>query len=109
MRNERQALAVTLGLLLLVGCTLLLRELTGVWAAFAVSCGLTLAGYAAPGLARELTVRRYARRLRRALLGRLWAVLGSRTTTDNHRQPPQRCSTLAGRDDLPHPARGVDQ
>ncbi|MEF3115867.1 hypothetical protein [Streptomyces chrestomyceticus] len=56
MRNERQALAVTLGLLLLVGCALLLRELTGVWAAFAVSCGLTLAGYAAPGLARELTV-----------------------------------------------------
>ncbi|WP_199930635.1 hypothetical protein [Streptomyces sp. CB02923] len=60
MRNERQALAVTLGLLLLVGCTLLLRELAGVWLAFAVSCGVILGGYATPGLARELTVRRYA-------------------------------------------------
>ncbi|KOT57991.1 hypothetical protein [Streptomyces peucetius] len=58
-------LAGTLGLLLLVGCTLLLRQLAGVWAAFGVSCGLILAGYAVPGLARELAVRRYARRLRR--------------------------------------------
>ncbi|KOT61057.1 hypothetical protein ADK44_15855 [Streptomyces rimosus subsp. rimosus] len=63
--DERQALAVTLGLMLLVGGVLLLRETAGVWAAFGVGVGLVLAGYAALAVAREIAVRRWARRLRR--------------------------------------------
>lgn len=62
-----QALAVTLGLLLLIGGTLLLRELAGLWPAFAVATGAVVGAYYLPGITRRLIERRAVRRLRRAL------------------------------------------
>lgn len=62
---EDQALAVTVGLLLLVGGVLIGRELIGVWGTFGVAVVLIVGGYLAPRIVRWLTVRQFGRRLRR--------------------------------------------
>ncbi|MFF2527267.1 hypothetical protein [Streptomyces liangshanensis] len=67
-RDEEQALAVTLALLLLIGGVLVLRELLGVWGAFASAAGVVLAGYYTPWLVRWAIVRRAVRELRRSRL-----------------------------------------
>ncbi|MFI9311119.1 hypothetical protein [Streptomyces triculaminicus] len=64
-RNEQQALAITLGLLLLVGGVLLGDALIGPWPTFTAAVSLVLLHYLGPTLAREVTVRRFARQLRR--------------------------------------------
>ncbi len=65
-RDEQQALAVTVGLLLLVGAVLMARELLGLWVTFTLAAGVILgAGYGLPWLVREVTVRRFSRQLRR--------------------------------------------
>lgn len=65
MRDETQALAVTLGLLLLIGGVLVADATVGPWWAFGGAAGPVVTGYLAPGLAREIEVRRFRRRLRR--------------------------------------------
>lgn len=65
MRDEEQALAVTVGLLLLIGGVLIARELLGLWLAFTVAVVPVVGGYAAPIVARWLTLRRFARAVRR--------------------------------------------
>ncbi|MFI9307361.1 hypothetical protein [Streptomyces triculaminicus] len=64
-RDEQQALAIRLGLLLLVGGVLLGDALIGPWPTFAAAVSLVLLHYLGPALAREVTVRRFARQLRR--------------------------------------------
>ncbi|MFB7225661.1 MULTISPECIES: hypothetical protein [Terrabacteria group] len=64
-RDEAHAFAVTVGLLLLIGGVLLMRQLWGVWAAFALAAAPVLACYLGPPIAREVAVRRFARQLRR--------------------------------------------
>ncbi|MEU9523696.1 hypothetical protein [Streptomyces sp. NPDC048224] len=63
--EEDQALAVTVGLLLLIGGTLLVQQLVGTWPTLAVGVVLVTGGYAARPLAHEVAVRRFARQLRR--------------------------------------------
>ncbi|MEU2856711.1 hypothetical protein [Streptomyces syringium] len=64
-RDEQQALAITIGLLLLVGGVLLGDALVGPWLTFAAAVSLVLLYYLGPTLVRELTIRRFARKLRR--------------------------------------------
>ncbi|NEE37981.1 hypothetical protein G3M53_72860 [Streptomyces sp. SID7982] len=65
--DEHQALAVALGLLLLVGGVILVCCWAGPFTAFAVGAGPVIAVYAGPRVARILAVRRAVRRLRRSL------------------------------------------
>jgi uncharacterized membrane protein YfcA len=65
--DEHQALAVTLGLLLLIGGVLLVSCWAGPFTAFAAGAGPILAAYLGPRLARRLAVHRAVRRLRRSL------------------------------------------
>ncbi|ORT53323.1 hypothetical protein BKD26_38700 [Streptomyces sp. CB03238] len=65
MRDEEQALAVTVGLLLLIGGVLMARELLGVWVAFGLGSGAVVGGYCLPWVIRWVTIRRAVRQLRR--------------------------------------------
>ncbi len=66
--GERQALAVTLGLLLLIGGVLLVDAWAGCWVALTAFCAPVVAGYAlrpsgtARALLRAVTLRRAVRR-----------------------------------------------
>lgn len=66
-QNHDQALAAVLAALLLVGGTLIVRELLGLWPAVAAGMAPALALYLGPPAARriaaEVTVRRFRRRL----------------------------------------------
>lgn len=64
-RDEQQAFAVAIGLLLLVGGVLLGDATVGPWATLAAGVALVLVHYLGPAVARELAVRRFARRIRR--------------------------------------------
>ncbi|MGW0172063.1 hypothetical protein ACWDWT_43975 [Streptomyces sp. NPDC003343] len=63
--GEDQALAVTLAALLLVGGTLVARELVGVWVAAGLGMGPVLAAYWGPPLARRIAIAREVRRFGR--------------------------------------------
>lgn len=65
--DQEQALAVTLAALLLVGITLIARELAGLWPAVAVGMGPVLAVYCGPPAARRIAVAVEIRRFRRRL------------------------------------------
>ncbi|MEU6696142.1 hypothetical protein ABZ927_39060 [Streptomyces massasporeus] len=65
MRDE--TLAATVAGLLLVGGTLILRELVGVWPAAGVGMGLVLTVGWAPALARRIRVAHQVRRFGRHL------------------------------------------
>ncbi|MFF5596667.1 MULTISPECIES: hypothetical protein [Streptomyces] len=65
--DEDQALAAALAVLLLVGITLIARELAGLWAAVAVGMGPVLAVYCGPPVARRIAVAVEIRRFRRHL------------------------------------------
>jgi hypothetical protein len=64
-QDQDQHLAVTLAALLLVGVTLIARELAGVWAAVAVGMGPVLAVYCGPPVARRIAAAVAIRRFRR--------------------------------------------
>lgn len=64
-----QGLALTLAALLLTGSALLVSCWVGPLATFAATAVLTVATYAAPGLARRLAIRRAVRELLRSLPG----------------------------------------
>lgn len=64
-RDPDQALAVTLAALLLVGMTLLVRELAGLWPAVALGMGPVLALYCGPAVARRMVAAAEVRRFRR--------------------------------------------
>ncbi|MFJ1840028.1 hypothetical protein ACIOJ9_40015 [Streptomyces sp. NPDC088175] len=67
---ERDGLAVVLAVVLLIGATLICRELVGLWWTVAVAYGPLVAAYCGPTLVRraaiEVEVRRYRRAARRA-------------------------------------------
>ncbi|MFG2183400.1 hypothetical protein ACGFLS_32415 [Streptomyces abikoensis] len=65
MRDETQALAVTLALLLLIGGVLVGDATVGPWWTLAGAAGPVVTGYLAPGIGREIAVRRFRRRVRR--------------------------------------------
>jgi hypothetical protein len=65
MRDGDQGLAITVGLLLVVGGVLIGVGLVGVWRTFTVAVVLIVGGYLSPAVARWVTVRRFARSLRR--------------------------------------------
>ncbi|MFI9238503.1 hypothetical protein [Streptomyces sp. NPDC053079] len=64
-RDEQQALAAAIGLLLLVGGVLVGDALVGPWPTFAAGVTLVLTHYLGPSVVREITVKRFARQLRR--------------------------------------------
>lgn len=66
-RDEHQALAVTLGLLLLIGGVLLVNAWAGPFVAFAAGAGPVVAAYTGPRIIRSLAARRAVRRLLRSL------------------------------------------
>ncbi|MFJ4577619.1 hypothetical protein ACIP4W_41025 [Streptomyces sp. NPDC088846] len=55
--DEDDALAVTVGLLLLIGGVLLLQGWLGTWPAFGIAAGTVVGGYYVPGITRWVTVR----------------------------------------------------
>lgn len=55
--EDGQALAVTVGLLLLIGSVLLLQGWLGTWWAFSLAAGTVVGGYYAPGITRRIAVR----------------------------------------------------
>lgn len=65
--DQDQVLAVALAVLLLVGVTLIAREVLGLWPAVVVGMGPVIAAYCGPPVARriaaEVEVRRFRRRL----------------------------------------------
>lgn len=65
--DQDQALAAALAVLLLVGITLIARELAGLWPAVAVGMGPVLAAYCGPPAARRIAIWREVRRFRRHL------------------------------------------
>ncbi|MFE3585071.1 hypothetical protein [Streptomyces vinaceus] len=69
MRDESHALAVTVGLLLLIGGVLIAREALGLWPAFTLAVAPVVGVYAAPrarqAAARRLVVRQAVRITRR--------------------------------------------
>lgn len=65
--DQDQALAATLAALLLVGITLIARELVGLWPAAGLAMGAVLVGYWGPGAARRIAVWHAVRRFRRRL------------------------------------------
>jgi hypothetical protein len=66
-RDQDQALAATLAALLLVGVTLIARELVGLWPAAGLAMGAVLVGYWGPAAARRIAVWHEVRRFRRHL------------------------------------------
>lgn len=65
--QEQDHLAAVLAVLLLVGITLITRELLGLWPAVAVGMGPALAVYWGPSVARRIAIGVEARRFRRRL------------------------------------------
>ncbi|MGC0379778.1 hypothetical protein [Streptomyces sp. SAI-229] len=65
--QEDPELAAVLAVLLLVGITLIARELAGLWPAVAVGMGPVLAVYCGPPAARRIAVAVEIRRFRRRL------------------------------------------
>lgn len=65
--DQDQALAAALAVLLLVGITLIARELAGLWPAVAVGMGPVLAVYCGPPIARRIALAAEVRRFRRHL------------------------------------------
>ncbi|MFF9607655.1 hypothetical protein ACF1GY_36245 [Streptomyces sp. NPDC014684] len=63
--HEEQALAITIGLLLLSGGSLLISCFTGPAAAFTLNAVPVLSAYTLPRLTRAFTLRRAVRRLLR--------------------------------------------
>lgn len=68
--DQEQALAVALAVLLLVGITLIARELAGLWPAVVVGMGPVLAVYCGPLAARRIALAVEIRRFRRHLAAR---------------------------------------
>ncbi|MGX1226895.1 hypothetical protein [Streptomyces ambofaciens] len=66
-RDQDQALAAVLAALLLVGGTLIVRELLGLWPAVAVGMAPALALYGGPPVARRIAAEVEVRRFRRHL------------------------------------------
>ncbi|WP_282090915.1 hypothetical protein [Streptomyces tendae] len=66
-RDQDQALAAVLAALLLVGGTLIVRELLGLWPAAAVGMAPALALYGVPPAARRIAVAVEVHRFRRRL------------------------------------------
>ncbi|MEW1605584.1 hypothetical protein [Streptomyces sp. NPDC093808] len=66
-QNRDDALAAVLAVLLLVGITLITRELAGLWAAVAVGMGPALAVYWGPPIARQIALAAEIRRFRRRI------------------------------------------
>lgn len=64
-QDQDQALAAALAALLLVGITLIARELAGLWPAVAVGMGPVVALYGGPAVARRIAVAAEVRRFRR--------------------------------------------
>lgn len=64
-RDEDQALAIAIGALLLIGGALVGDALVGPWPTLTAGVSLVLIHYLGPVVARELTVRRFARQIRR--------------------------------------------
>jgi hypothetical protein len=65
--DQDQALAATLAALLLVGITLIVRELVGLWPAVGLGMGSVLVAYWGPAAARRIAVAVAVRRFRRHL------------------------------------------
>ncbi|MFJ8856336.1 hypothetical protein [Streptomyces sp. NPDC102437] len=65
--DDGDRLAVTLAVVLLVGVTLISRELVGLWPTVAIAYGPVVAAYAVPPVVRRLTLEHQVRRHRRAL------------------------------------------
>ena len=65
--DQDQHLAGALAALLLVGVTLIARELIGLWPAAGLGMGTVLAAYWGPGAARRIAVAVAVRRFRRRL------------------------------------------
>ncbi|MEV5205677.1 hypothetical protein [Streptomyces sp. NPDC053720] len=61
--DDGQALAVTIGLLLLIGSVLLIQGWLGTWWAFGLAAGAVVGGYYAPGITRRIAVRWAVREL----------------------------------------------
>lgn len=66
-QDHDQALAATLAALLLVGITLIARELVGLWPAAGLVMGAVLVGYWGPAAARRIAIAAAVRRFRRRL------------------------------------------
>ncbi|MGW1903060.1 hypothetical protein ACWCQB_38125 [Streptomyces hirsutus] len=67
-QDHDQELAAVLAVLLLVGITLITRELLGLWPAVAVGMAPALAVYWGPAVARRIAVAVEVRRFRRHLV-----------------------------------------
>lgn len=65
--DHDQALAATLAALLLVGITLIVRELAGLWPATGLGMGVVLLAAWGPAAARRIAVWHEVRRFRRHL------------------------------------------
>lgn len=65
--DQEQVLAAALAVLLLVGVTLIARELFGLWPAVVVGMGPVVAVYCGPPAARRIAVEVEVRRFRRRL------------------------------------------
>jgi hypothetical protein len=68
--DQDQALAATLAALLLVGITLIARELAGLWPAVGLVMGTVLVAYWGPGAARRIAIALAVRRFRRHIAAR---------------------------------------
>lgn len=64
MHDETQRLAITLGLLLLIGGVLIGSQLIGVWLTFGISTSIIVGVYAGTQVKYEIKVRRFIRRMR---------------------------------------------
>lgn len=63
--DQEQRLAITIAGLMLVSGVLIGQEVIGTWATFAAGSSVFVGAYTLPLIVRELTVRRFNRRLRR--------------------------------------------
>jgi hypothetical protein len=66
-QDHDQALAATVAALLLVGVTLMAREMVGLWSAVAIGMGSVLVAYWGPATVRRIAVAVEVRRFRRRL------------------------------------------
>ncbi|MEH6374511.1 hypothetical protein V7793_09260 [Streptomyces sp. KLMMK] len=65
MLGTDQRLAMTIGGLLLVGGVLISQALIGTWVTFSIGAATAVGAHLTPWAFRELTIRRFVRRLRR--------------------------------------------
>jgi hypothetical protein len=66
-QDQDQALAATVAALLLVGVTLMTREMVGLWPAVAIGMGSVLVAYWGPATVRRIVVAVELRRFRRRI------------------------------------------